>query len=85
MFKLYDNDVTVYPSPTTSGVLHLKSETLENFTGDIIIVDSQNTPRKTIPANDGEVTIDVSDLQPGIYHVTYTIGGKYQIKRVKKE
>lgn len=68
-----------------SGILHLKSETQENFTGDIVIVDSQNIPRKTIPASDGEVTTNVSDLQPGIYHVTYTIGDKYQIKRIKIE
>ena len=68
-----------------SGVFNLKSETQESFTGDIVIVDSQNIPLKTVPANGGEVTINVPGLRPGIYHVTYTLGDKYQISRVKIE
>lgn len=83
-FAAEDSSVTAYPNPA-SDILHLKSETEEKFTGEIVFVDSQNNPRKSVSADSCEVAIDVSDLQPGVYHVTYTIGDRYQIKRIKIE
>ena len=83
-FGIEDNSVTAYPNPVND-ILHLRSETEENIKGEILVMDSQNTLRKSISVDSCEVTIDVSDLQPGIYHVTYSIGDRYHVKKIKIE
>ncbi|MFC4873537.1 T9SS type A sorting domain-containing protein [Negadavirga shengliensis] len=83
-FNLGESNVTIYPNPVKD-ILHLKSETEENFTGEILLIDAQNNLRKSVAADGCEVAIDVVGLQPGVYHVTYTVGGKYQVKRIRIE
>jgi hypothetical protein len=47
------------------------------------LIDEQNKYRKTFQAGDCDIAIDVSGFPPGVYYVSYTVGDKYEVKRIR--
>lgn len=64
--KASENQITMYPNPTYSKVT-IKSD--ENLSGNIRIVDLSGKIVKEMEVNGMEVSIDISSLQSGVYHV----------------